>query len=434
MKILSVKTAFIFSILLVTAICDEYRSYDGYKVYAVTTTKSDDVNFLKSLAAIDDDENFDFWSLQSTVGSMSTVMVKPDRQNWFEKSLNDRKIPYEVSIMDLEVVLNEERQHQLKMKSRRTGKSVNANELTFDRYYEHDEINKYLDSLASSNKNVEVRVMGKSYEGRDIKVIKLTNGDGVKKKNSIFIDAGIHSREWVAPATALYIIQQLTDEKSTAQILNDVDVVIVPVVNPDGYQYSHRKDRLWRKTRSKNVPGRDVPVCVGTDGNRNFDFHWGEVGASPIPCMETYRGNKAFSEKETQALRDAVDEIKDTCKFYLTLHSYGNYMLYPWGWTSKLPESWKDLDEIAQVGASAIKKTTGTIYTVGSSTNVLYAAAGGSDDYMFGIFNIPISITMELPGGGPNGFDMPASRLENTVKESAVGIFAMIEAVARKYN
>ncbi|XP_070498485.1 carboxypeptidase B1-like [Chironomus tepperi] len=331
--------------------------------------------------------------------------------------------------MDLEDVLNEERQYQLKMKSMQWGRSMNSDDISFDRYYEHDEINKYLDRLASSHKNVEVKVIGKSYEGRDIKVIKITNGDGIKKKNSIFIDAGIHAREWIAPATALYIVQQLLNDESTARILNNLDIIVNPVVNPDGYQYTHKKERLWRKTRSKNIPG-----CIGTDGNRNFDFHWGEVGASPVPCMETYRGSKAFSEKETQALRDAVDEIKDTCKFYLTLHSYGNYMLYPWGYTSKLPDTWKDLDYIAQIGASAIKNATGTTYTVGSSTNVLYAAAGGSDDYMFAIFNVPISITMELPGGGQNGFDMPASKIDDTVKESAIGIFAMIEAVGQKYN
>jgi carboxypeptidase A2 len=267
--------------------------------------------------------------------------------------------------------------------------------MTFDRYYRHDEINKYLDSLAAQH---DVRTIGKSYEGREIKAIKLTSCDGEAKakggRNSIYIDAGIHAREWIAPATALYLIEQLTSGGDSSHILDKVDVIIQPVVNPDGYEYSHRLERLWRKTRSGILPA----TCRGTDGNRNFDYHWGEVGASPNQCSETFRGDKAFSEKETIALRDAVEAVKDSCKFYLTLHSYGNYMLYPWGYTSDLPESWRDIDEIARIGADAIANATGTKYTVGSSTNVLYAAAGGSDDYMFGAFDIPISITMELPG------------------------------------
>lgn len=69
-----------------------------------------------------------------------------------------------------------------------------------------------------------------------------------------------------------------------------------------------------------------------------------------------------------------------------------------------LPATWKDIDEVAQAGAAAIKSATGTKYTVGSSTNVLYAAAGGSDDYAFAVANIPVAITMELPAGG-SGFD-----------------------------
>lgn len=133
-------------------------------------------------------------------------------------------------------------------------------------------------------------------------------------------------------------------------------------------------------------------------------------------------------------LRDVVMTISDTCKFYLTLHSYGNYLLYPWGYTSDLPDTWRDLEEISQVGAQAIHKATGAKYTVGSSTNVLYAAAGGSDDYMFAVGKVPISITMELPGGGRNGFDPPASDIQRMANESVIGIFAMIQAVADKYS
>jgi carboxypeptidase A2 len=273
--------------------------------------------------------------------------------------------------------------------------------MTFDRYYQHDEINKYLENLQENslkNPQVKVKSVGKSYENRDIKTITITNGDG-RKKNSVFVDAGIHAREWISPATALYLIDQLVDPQSNySKLLDEVDFVIMPVVNPDGYEHTHKSERLWRKTRSKNGLN-----CVGTDGNRNFDFHWGEVGASENSCSETYRGGKAFSESETQVLRDTVMELKGNCKFYLTLHSYGNYLLYPWGWTSDLPETWKEMDEVSRAGADAIKFATGTEYTVGSSTNVLYAASGGSDDYMFAVAEIPIAITMELPGGGRNG-------------------------------
>ncbi|KAG5677262.1 hypothetical protein PVAND_007033 [Polypedilum vanderplanki] len=402
MKILQHSVMMMFMPIIIVQCEESIYTYKGCKVYDVTPMTEDDVNFLHSLT---ENENFDFWSLRRNVGIISTVLVKPNQQDWFENSLNEKKIPFMVKIEDLEKVLNNERQSQLYTRNSRSSNSDGT--LTFDRYYRHDEINKYLDNLAALHENFAVRTIGKSYEGRKIKAIKLTNGDGSENKNSIYIDAGTHAREWISVATALYLIEQLTTGDSL-NILNNVDVIIQPVVNPDGYEYSHKFERLWRKTRSRSSAFQ----CIGCDPNRNFDYHWGEVGASNNQCSETYRGQTPFSEKETIALRDAVKEVKD----------------------SYLPETWKEIDEIAQIGANAIANATGTKYTIGSSTNVLYAAAGGSDDYFFAVDNIPISITMELPGGGFFGFDMPASKIEETVKESSIGIFAMIQAVSDKYK
>lgn len=211
--------------------------------------------------------------------------------------------------------------------------------------------------------------------------------------------------------------------------MENLDWIILPLVNPDGYQHTHKRDRLWRKTRS--VLNRS---CIGADANRNFDYHWVEAGASEDSCSEIFRGSSAFSEVETQILRDVVMNISSTCKFYLTLHSYGNFLLYPWGWTSDLPENWKDLHEIAEAGANAIKQATGTKYTIGSSTNVLYKAAGGSDDFMLAVANIPISITMELPGGGNSGFDPPQKSIQDSVEESFIGIRGMAAAIEKMFN
>jgi hypothetical protein len=132
-------------------------------------------------------------------------------------------------------------------------------------------------------------------------------------------------------------------------------------------------------------------------------------------------------------VRDLMHNLTN-CKFYLTLHSYGNYLLYPWGWTSSLPSTWKDLDEVSRAGADAMRLATGSHWTVGSSTNVLYAAAGGSDDYALGVSGIPIAITMELQAGGSNGFDPPSTSIKRNVEESWIGIKAMALRVDAKYK
>jgi carboxypeptidase A2 len=211
-----------------------------------------------------------------------------------------------------------------------------------------------------------------------------------------------------------------------ADLLKDLNWVVIPLINVDGYIQTHTKNRMWRKTMKPNRGG-----CVGTDGNRNYGYEWGGAGASTNPCSDTYRGETAFSEPETQAVRNALMDYRNVTKFYLTLHSYGNYLLYPWGFTSSLPPNWKELDNIGKAGANAISAATGTRYTVGSSTNVLYVAAGGSDDYALGELKIPYSLTMELPRGG-TGFDPPPSQIERLVKETWIGIRAMAKYLISK--
>lgn len=97
-----------------------------------------------------------------------------------------------------------------------------------------------------------------------------------------------------------------------------------------------------------------------------------------------------------------------------------------------MPDTWPDLHEVAMTGYNAILDATGTNYTVGSSTNVLYIAAGASDDYAF-YSGFPISFTMELTCGGPNRFDPPPSEIDAIVKETWIGIKAMGLKVVDKY-
>ncbi|XP_052122241.1 carboxypeptidase B-like [Frankliniella occidentalis] len=221
-------------------------------------------------------------------------------------------------------------------------------------------------------------------------------------------------RPGAAVALAMVVVGLLHQGAEGAGILSDVvsyekrgrDWHVLPPMNPDGDEYSHTTDRLWRKTRSKTWWGLG---CAGADANRNFDFHWREVGASWSACSYTYAGSKAFSEPEARAVRDYLLANKDRMKMYLTYHSYGNFLLYPWGYTSTLPNDWKILDSLAKKANKAMVAAGSDPYTIGSSTNVLYAAAGGSDDWAKGVAGIELSYTIELPGGNGHGFDLPAS-------------------------
>ncbi|KAL9699909.1 hypothetical protein quinque_003350 [Culex quinquefasciatus] len=407
----------LLGLFLVTVVSATQRSYDGFKVYNVQQETQAQADLLFRMA--DANHKLDFWFLSKRVGDNATVMVPPEDQERFMASLEKYGLQFS------ELIHNVESTHEEFTSTATRHASLPAHRNILTSYLRHADINAYLDELAIKHSaKVAVQEVGQSHEGRAIKTITINPG----KDKVIFLDAGIHAREWIAPATALYVIDQLVKHSFEGDdALSSVSWVILPVVNPDGYEFSHEKDRFWRKTR------RPSGNCAGTDGNRNFAFHWGEVGASASPCSDTYRGEAPFSEPETKVVREELLKLKGSCKFYLTLHSYGNYMLYPWGWTDDLPATWEDLDEVSQAGAAAIKQATGTRYTVGSSTNVLYAAAGGSDDWAFAEAEVPISITMELPGGGNSGFNPPPSAIEKIVKESWVGIRAMAEKVAEKY-
>ncbi|XP_050335205.1 carboxypeptidase B isoform X3 [Bactrocera neohumeralis] len=401
-----------------------FTSYEGYKIYefkAVNTTQQETLEILAQ------NEAYDFFTLPRIFGLPIRVMVAPAVQLQFQQTLETAKIAHTIVNENFGQSVEVERKlNSMHPKQRNAA----PGSISFNVYQRYHEIAAYLEELAKRySSRVNVTSIGDSYEGRKLHAITITNGDGAANKNVILMDAGIHAREWIAPAAALYVIQQLMENyEQNSDLLVNYDWIIVPLVNPDGYEYSHTRDRLWRKTR------KPVTIfCDGTDGNRNFDFHWGEIATVSHPCASTFRGSSAFSEPETQALRDLMHSLTGRAKFYLSLHSFGNYLLYPWGYTSELPETWRDIDDIARAGAAAIKTATGTEYTVGSSTNVLYPASGGSLDYALAKAKIPVPMAMELPSAGQR-FDPPLSKIEELASETWIGIKAMAEKIIEKYK
>ena len=128
--------------------------------------------------------------------------------------------------------------------------------------------------------------------------------------------------------------------------------------------------------------------------NRNFGFHWNEGGSSSNGCSDTFHGGAAFSEVESQHVRDAILAVAGPAEMYLTFHAYGQYWLTPWGYTATYPSDYTQLVRIWYIlnnienflkltiififqynlAVSAVNKLTavyGTQYTIGSSTNVL---------------------------------------------------------------
>lgn len=167
------------------------------------------------------------------------------------------------------------------------------------------------------------------------------------------------------------------------------------------------------------------------DLNRNYGYQWGGQGASRQPCAETFAGSGPFSEPETKAVQDFLTKSAGNFKASLSFHSYGQYILYPWGYDRKVPPDHADLDRVGKEGAEAIKKVSGKEYTVGPAGSSLYPAAGGSDDWAKGTFKTKYSYTLELRDTGRYGFMLPANQITETGDEVLAFMNVLAKAVAK---
>ena len=157
----------------------------------------------------------------------------------------------------------------------------------------------------------------------------------------MWIDSGIHAREWVSPAVGTWMLNELLEnEVNYPDLLTKLDWYFLPSVNPDGYHKSREEDRMWRKTTS----WYEGDECQGTDANRNWDFHWDqEEGSDTDSCSLNYRGPTPFSEVEIRNLRDFVLAHKEDIKYYQALHSYRQMIIFPWGYTMDPAPGMSDL-------------------------------------------------------------------------------------------
>lgn len=108
----------------------------------------------------------------------------------------------------------------------------------FSYYYTNTEINRYLTELTLFYGDIcHTETLGFSYEGRPIRALKIGSFDGTKP--IVYFEATVHAREWIATMVALYMMQELVVNYHLHDELHTIDVIIVPVLNPDGYEYSH---------------------------------------------------------------------------------------------------------------------------------------------------------------------------------------------------
>uniref|UniRef100_UPI0022EC84CE carboxypeptidase B-like n=2 Tax=Anopheles cruzii TaxID=68878 RepID=UPI0022EC84CE len=140
------------------------------------------------------------------------------------------------------------------------------------------------------------------------------------------------------------------------------------------------------------------------------DYMW---EFSSNACSDSYAGTAAFSELETQALNRVMQQYASSMVLYLAVHTYGDMILYPYGYAWPFIPVSNQAAHIAlgEQARSAVSAVGGPLYVVGNSAEILYTATGCSDDYAAGVIGSRFAFTLELTGGGSTGFDLPASQI-----------------------
>ncbi|NQU28080.1 MAG: T9SS type A sorting domain-containing protein [Candidatus Marinimicrobia bacterium] len=255
--------------------------------------------------------------------------------------------------------------------------------------------------------------IGSSIEGRTIWAMKIS--DDVDQfqpdEPEVLYLGNHHAREVISVEVPLYFAHYLLENYSSNQrVRNIVDqrqIWIIPMVNPDGHVYVETVDLNWRKNRRNNGDG-----TWGVDLNRNYSYQWGydNIGSSPNTSSGTYRGMAPFSEPEISTIATFIETHNFVTAF--TYHAYGGIYIYPWGYYNGHSDE-NDLFENMGIHFSMHNN-----YRYGNSWETLvYLMNGEAVDWMYGdTLNKPpiYALTVEV-GNSSDGFHPDPNRIQTLV-------------------
>jgi carboxypeptidase T len=267
----------------------------------------------------------------------------------------------------------------------------------------------------------------KGQGGHDIQALcisKLTTGDcalnSTGKKPKLVLHTQIHAREIATGEIAYQWIDLLVtsygSDPELTSLLDTRELWVIPIANPDGVDVvaANPTEPVLQRKNVDNAKGGCPVADAGVDLNRNSSFQWDVQQGGP--CDETYPGTKAVSEPETVAVQGLMDKIfrdtkgevgepaaADTTGVFLTLHSFGNDILAPYGYTNTAAPN--------RAALVALGKKMGALNGYPVSTGdggVGYFAPGSTDDWLYGSRGVP-SYTFEIgPDSGSCGGFFPS--------------------------
>ena len=232
-----------------------------------------------------------------------------------------------------------------------------------------------------------------TYLGRTIYGIKISDNVGVEEDDEpkFTLDGCHHSREWATPQAVLFFADSMLDAYGVVteitEIVNTTEIYCWPVINVDGYDYDYPGQLMWRKNREP------FGGSIGADPNRNYgggcagdvDGYWGaadEGQCSHMPSGQTFPGAFAYSGDEIWAYAEFIRTHNITTGF--SLHSYGEQVMYPWGYKGAGTPDSTLYDAKGAYMASMMNCLYGGTYTPGQSYSNPYPTCGNTRDWVYG--------------------------------------------------
>lgn len=270
------------------------------------------------------------------------------------------------------------------------------------------EIEAEMDALAANYPTVVSPKfsIGQSVEGRDIWALRISDTPMVDDPSEplAWFDGLHHAREPMSAEAVLLFADRLASNYGfngeLTRLVNTRNVVIVPCVNPDGYAHNESTNPggggLWRKNRRDNGDG-----SFGVNLDRNYGWEWGAMwtGSSGDTGNDFYRGTAAFSEPETQAVRDALAVHPPTMS--ASARAFGNLWSYPWGYDAIVNPDNQTFRYYAE------RMTTGNAWPFGTPWQLLFVANGTATDWQYGTHGT-YAFSAEIGGSADSYWPLPA--------------------------
>jgi len=269
--------------------------------------------------------------------------------------------------------------------------------------------------------------IGESVEGRTIQLFKIQvpqdNNDkrnGKAQRISLWINSLQHAREWVSAPTTQYIIWKLLEgytegNPEIRRLLSMIDIHYVPVLNVDGFLYTHSNNRMWRKNRRGGY---------GVDLNRNWKAGWGS-GSSTNRNSEVFRGESPMSEPECQAV-DKYIRDNPSIRYGIDFHSFSEVLLRPWGKQSTVTPDETFLRDFGQSVVNAVNQVFARRYKNWRAAQL--GIGNGLDDQMYEEYKMISGFTMELRPSSSfgGGFHLPPDQILDCGKENLAGVLKLM--------